>query len=74
MRAEEIAEPRMAAQHDQAKLEHLRSMIDEGIQALDRGDFVEVDDAELEAFLDNLLILRNELTEKTASQTPSLGN
>jgi len=56
----------MAAERDQAKLERLRAMIDEGIRALERGDFVEVDDVDLEAFLDSLLNAPNELTEKTA--------
>jgi antitoxin ParD1/3/4 len=44
----------MTIESDQAKLERLKTMIDEGIQALDRGEYVEVDDAELDAFLDSL--------------------
>ncbi len=44
----------MIIETDQAKLERLQAMIDEGIQALDRGEYVEVDDAELDAFLDSL--------------------
>jgi antitoxin ParD1/3/4 len=36
---------------DALKLEVLRQHIDAGIDALDRGEFIEIDDAELDAFL-----------------------
>lgn len=39
---------------DALKLKALRQQIRAGIDALDRGDFVEVDEAELENFLDRL--------------------
>jgi antitoxin ParD1/3/4 len=39
---------------DALKLKALRAQIKAGIDALDRGDFVEVDDAELESFLEGL--------------------
>ena len=37
---------------DALKLERLRQSIDMGLAELDRGDYEEVDDAELEAWLD----------------------
>jgi antitoxin ParD1/3/4 len=40
---------------DALKLERLRAAIDEGDAALARGDYIEVDDAGLEAFMDELL-------------------
>jgi antitoxin ParD1/3/4 len=39
---------------DALKLKALRAQIKAGIDALDRGDFVEVDDAELDDYLDGL--------------------
>jgi antitoxin ParD1/3/4 len=39
---------------DALKLKALRAQIKAGVDALDRGDFVEVDDAELDGFLDRL--------------------
>jgi len=39
---------------DALKLKALRAQIKAGVAALDRGDFVEVDDAELDGFLDGL--------------------
>jgi antitoxin ParD1/3/4 len=39
---------------DALKLKALRAQIKAGIDALDRGDFVEVDDAELEDYLEGL--------------------
>jgi antitoxin ParD1/3/4 len=39
---------------DTLKLKALRAQIKAGVDALDRGDFVEVDDAELDAFLEGL--------------------
>jgi antitoxin ParD1/3/4 len=39
---------------DALKLEALRQQIDAGIEALDRGEFTEVADAELESYLDEL--------------------
>jgi antitoxin ParD1/3/4 len=39
---------------DTLKLKVLRAQIKAGVDALDRGDFVEVDDAELEAYLEGL--------------------
>jgi antitoxin ParD1/3/4 len=39
---------------DTLKLKALRAQIKAGIDALDRGDFVEVDDAELDGFLEGL--------------------
>jgi antitoxin ParD1/3/4 len=41
-------------QEDTLKLKALRAQIKAGVDALDRGDFVEVDDAELDGFLDGL--------------------
>ncbi|MBR0757755.1 type II toxin-antitoxin system ParD family antitoxin [Bradyrhizobium jicamae] len=39
---------------DALKLKVLRAQIKAGVDALDRGDFVEVDDAELDNYLDRL--------------------
>jgi antitoxin ParD1/3/4 len=39
---------------DALKLEALRHQIDAGIEALDRGEFIEVADSELEAYLEGL--------------------
>ena len=39
---------------DALKLKALRAQIKAGVEALDRGDFVEVDDAELEGYLEGL--------------------
>jgi antitoxin ParD1/3/4 len=39
---------------DALKLKALRQQIKTGIDALDRGDFVEVDESELETFFDGL--------------------
>jgi antitoxin ParD1/3/4 len=39
---------------DALKLERLRAAIDAGLADLNRGDYEEVDDADLEAWLDNL--------------------
>ena len=39
---------------DTLKLKVLRAQIKAGVDALDRGDFVEVDDAELDEFLEGL--------------------
>jgi antitoxin ParD1/3/4 len=39
---------------DALRLEALRWQIDAGIEALERGEFVEVDDTELDAYLDAL--------------------
>jgi len=39
---------------DALKLKVLRAQIKAGVDALDRGDFAEVDDAELDGFLDGL--------------------
>jgi antitoxin ParD1/3/4 len=41
---------------DALKLKVLRQQIKAGVDALDRGDFVEVDDSELETFLDSLTV------------------
>lgn len=42
---------------DALKLKALRAQIKSGIDALDRGDFVEVDDAQLDDYLDGLTAL-----------------
>lgn len=39
---------------DALKLETLRRQIDAGIEALESGEFIEVDDTELDAYLDAL--------------------
>ena len=39
---------------DALRLEALRRQIDAGVEALDRGDFVELDDSELETYLAGL--------------------
>jgi antitoxin ParD1/3/4 len=39
---------------DELKLTALRKLIREGAEALDRGDFIEVNDADLDAVLDKL--------------------
>jgi antitoxin ParD1/3/4 len=39
---------------DALKLKALRAQIKAGVDALERGDFVEVDDADLEGFLEGL--------------------
>jgi antitoxin ParD1/3/4 len=41
-------------QEDALKLKALRAQIKAGVDALDRGDFIEVEDAELDGFLDGL--------------------
>jgi len=41
---------------DALKLKALRAQIKAGVDALDRGDFVEVDDADLEGYLEGLTI------------------
>jgi antitoxin ParD1/3/4 len=41
---------------DALKLKALRQQIKAGTDALDRGDFVEVDESELETFLDRLTV------------------
>jgi antitoxin ParD1/3/4 len=43
---------------DALKLERLRQSIDAGLADLERGDYEEVDDAELEAWLDRLVEAR----------------
>jgi antitoxin ParD1/3/4 len=48
---------------DAFKLEALRQQIDGGVEALDRGEFTEVADAELEAYLEGL-------TDRRKSQGP----
>jgi antitoxin ParD1/3/4 len=40
---------------DALKLEKLREAIQQGVAALERGDYEEVDDADLEAWLDRLV-------------------
>jgi hypothetical protein len=42
-------------QEDALKLEGLRAQIRAGVDALDRGDFVQVDDADLDSFLERLV-------------------
>jgi antitoxin ParD1/3/4 len=42
---------------DALKLKALRQQIKAGTDALDRGDFVEVDESELETFLDRLTVV-----------------
>ena len=44
---------------DALKLERLRRSIDTGLAELDRGDYEEVDDADLEAWLDRLVDARS---------------
>jgi antitoxin ParD1/3/4 len=41
-------------QVDALKLKALRAQIKAGVDALDRGDFVEIDDADLDSFLERL--------------------
>ena len=41
-------------QEDALKLKALRAQIKAGVDALNRGDFIEVDDAELDGFLEGL--------------------
>ena len=48
------------------KLQRLRQSIDAGIAALDRGDYEEVDEAELEAWLDRLGDPAHERQERTS--------
>lgn len=40
---------------DDLKLQVLRGQVDAGIAALDRGEFVEIDDADLDAYFDSLV-------------------
>lgn len=40
---------------DALKLKALRAQIKAGVDALDRGDFVEVDDADLDGYLEGLM-------------------
>lgn len=49
---------RVLQQHrreDALKLQALRQQIDAGLNALDRGEFTEIDDAELDAYFDGLM-------------------
>ena len=46
---------------DALKLDALRQQIDAGVDALDRGEFTEIDDTELDAYL-------NQLTDRSKSQ------
>lgn len=46
---------------DALKLDALRQQIDAGVDALDRGEFTEIDDTELDAYL-------NRLTDRSKSQ------
>ena len=39
---------------DELKLKSLRAQIKAGVDALDRGEFVEIDDADLESYFDRL--------------------
>lgn len=39
---------------DELKLAALRALIKEGTEALDRGDFIDIDDADLDSTLDRL--------------------
>ena len=39
---------------DALKLERLRLLIKQGVDAIDRGDYTEVDDGDLDAYLDSL--------------------
>jgi antitoxin ParD1/3/4 len=39
---------------DELKLAALRAQVEAGVAALERGEFTEVDDADLDAYLDNL--------------------
>jgi antitoxin ParD1/3/4 len=50
-------------EEDALKLKALRARLKAGVDALDRGEFVEVSDADLEDFLQNLVVPR----AKTAS-------
>jgi antitoxin ParD1/3/4 len=43
-------------QEDALKLKALRMHLKVGIDALERGDFIEIDEADLESYLDNLTI------------------
>jgi antitoxin ParD1/3/4 len=46
-------------QEDALKLKALRAQIKAGIDALDRGDFVELDDTELDDYLEGLTVSPN---------------
>jgi antitoxin ParD1/3/4 len=46
---------------DALKLKALRTQIKAGVDALDRGDFVEVDDAEIEEYLEGLSFPSNKM-------------
>ena len=56
--SEEVRDALRAQPHsrreDAVKLNALRAQIRAGIDALDRGDFVEVDDADLDGYLEKL--------------------
>jgi len=45
-------------QEDALKLKALRAQIKAGVEALDRGDFVEVDEADLDGYLEGLTAVR----------------
>lgn len=44
-----------AGQDHPTSIEELRALIAAGLDALERGEFTEVDDADLDAFLDSLV-------------------
>jgi hypothetical protein len=44
----------LTPEEDVFKVERLRLLIKEGINAIDRGDYTEVDDKDLDAYLDSL--------------------
>jgi antitoxin ParD1/3/4 len=45
---------RLRREEDDLRLERLRVAVSQGVAALDRGDYIEVDENELDAFLDSL--------------------
>jgi antitoxin ParD1/3/4 len=51
-----IRELQLRHRYDSLKLQALRRHVDAGIAALDRGDFVEIGDADLDAYFDGLML------------------
>ena len=49
-----VSEVQMPTRNISIKLKALRAQLKAGIDALERGDFIEVDDADLERYLERL--------------------
>ena len=53
---------RQRRQEDALKLKALRVQLQAGVEALDRGDFVDIEESELEGYLNGLTVARRKRT------------